>query len=396
MLHIERNNKIPASISLRDYLRRYLTENSISAESAGHLLGLGRSSLEHYFQGKAWQWKIAHVKILADFLQVDTQSVIDAAELDGNTENDTTNIRACSYILSHFDIKSLKAEKIIPARATIETYENTLNIFFGFNSIFEYDTVGMRLPAFSKSMRKIESEKKQRMEELWLKVASMAFDAIPNPYEYQPDVLKALLPRIRSYTKDTKNGYRKIVLALFRIGVTVITQPYLKSSGIFGTTMLKDGKPCIVVSDQGQKYYKLWLTLLHELFHVLNDFEMLEKSGCHSSCAENDVFFDEDAADRFAMQMLVPEKYIKTTSNHLEIPYLVQQVAQKLDIHPAIVYGVCFEWYHKTEHRDILKNHSVLTPIGDAITDVCFDPVKQKSVRIAIEAIKEKLYKISI
>lgn len=112
------------------------------------------------------------------------------------------------------------------------------------------------------------------------------FSQINNPYEYNRDLLIELLKRISEFTLDKVHGYEKVVLILFRLGVTVLTQPYISGTRAFGVTMILEGKPCIVITDMNKKYHKLWINLLHELYHVINDFDILENLLYHISDSE--------------------------------------------------------------------------------------------------------------
>lgn len=392
---IQPRTSIPKDTSLRKFLKQFLAENEISAASASSLFKMSRASLEKYMAGETWLWKATQIRPLAEFLNVEVDDIIDAIEQDENSSSDFDTLKACSYILAHFDVKTLKELKIIPPRATIETYENHLKNFFGLESIYDYDAILVHTPLFSKSIRAIEEGKQRRMTEMCLKVAIQTFESIQSPYEYRPDVLEALLKRIRSYTKDIKNGYKKIVMALYRIGITVVTQPYVAKTGLFGVTMIRENKPCIIISDQTKKYHKLWITLIHELYHVLNDYELLKTNGYHMSSPE-ELFFNEDAADRFAMRVLVPEVYIISLEKSIDIPYIMERAAVELDVHPSIVYGVCFEWFYKFERKKILKKFQVLIDSSETTKEIVFDPIKHNSIKIAIEKIKDTLYKISV
>lgn len=399
MLYIDNEYHIPKEMSLRTYLGNFLKENDISADSASHLFKMSRSSLEKYLSGDSWQWKLFHARILSDFLGVSVDEIIDASERDNTNEETTTeSVKDCSFVLSHFDIKTLKELKIIPPRSTIESFAGYLASFFNLRNIRDYDNILTFNPLFSKSIRKIDEEKNKRMVDMWLKVGYLSAKSIISPFEYRSDILEVLLKsKFRYYTLDIKYGYQKIVMALYKIGITVITQPYLKCTGVFGTTMIIDSKPCIFISDNGKRYHKLWLTLLHEIYHVLNDYEMICSSGgYHCSSEDGDLFVDEDAADKFAMKVLMPEAYIKNIGPSINVDYIVQRTASELNVHPSIVYGVCHEWYYKTEKKDILKNHSVLISSHDAIKDICFDPIKYHSINDAVNNIKNILYKVSI
>lgn len=395
MLYIEKNNKSGIDEPLRSYIDRFLKENDISSKSASTIFNMSRSSLEKYLKGEKWQWKVSQLRILSDFLGIDLEGIVDAAERDETEEADSSNAKVCSYILSTFDIDTLKKLKIIPPRTTIESYEEILNNYFGFNSIFEYDSIVLSSSLFSKSKVKIEDEKKAKMTAMWIKTAVIACDSINNPNNYEKEILEIFLQRIPKYTIDFEKGFYKVVAALFKMGITVIVQPYLSCTGVFGTSMIRNGKPLIIISDYQKKYHRLWMTLLHELYHILNDYEILENNGYHTSSQDNDIFFDEDAADRFAMKVLVPEKVINAISKNITIPYLVERASKEIGVHPSIMYGICYEWNYKNG-IELKMDHRKKIPSDGAITDICFDPIKKRSVSEAVSAINNCLIRLTV
>ncbi len=184
----------------------------------------------------------------------------------------------------------------VKKRSKIEDYERQLMGFLGFrNSIYEYDSFAPINTLYSKSKVSIEEKKQKKMNGFWIRCSRHSFEQINNPFEYDEELLKLYLPKIHEYTLDPIRGYEKVVLTLFRMGVTVLTQSYIKGIGAFGASMFVNGKPCVVVTDMMKKYHKLWMTLFHELYHIINDRQVLERAIYHiSSESEMSLFFNEE------------------------------------------------------------------------------------------------------
>ena len=144
------------------------------------------------------------------------------------------------------------------------------------------------------------------MTSFWLKCAIQSFLKIGNPNDFDKDLLLQLLRRSAEFTKDEKNGYYRFVLVLYQIGIIVLTQSYATGTNAHGATLILNGKPCIIITDMGKKYHKLWLSLLHELYHVVNDFEIIETLNYHFSTPDMpDLLLNEQKADQFALDILI-------------------------------------------------------------------------------------------
>ena len=97
------------------------------------------------------------------------------------------------------------------------------------------------------------------MTTFWVKCAVSSFIKIDNPNEFDRNLLVQLIKRASEFTYDEVNGYYRFVLVLFQLGITVITQPYASGTNAYGGTMIVNGKPCIVITDKGKQYHKLWI-----------------------------------------------------------------------------------------------------------------------------------------
>ena len=162
--------------------------------------------------------------------------------------------------------------------------------------------------------------------------------------------------------------------------------------------MFIKGKPCIVVTDMMKKYHKLWQTLLHELYHIINDKQMLEHSVYHiSSDSESSLFFNEEKADSFASQMLISYGVSQHLYKIIVSPYRIKNLARELSVHPSIVYGVYLENLPKDkQHNEFKKYGSYLIGSDIATKPIMFAPTQTGNLKEAIKEIKEKLYNIKI
>lgn len=94
-----------------------------------------------------------------------------------------------------------------------------------------------------------------------------------------------------------------VARALYKIGITVIFQPSIQKLQIKGATFACNGKPCIVLSDLNKRYPTLWFVLLHELYHVLYDFDEISERNYHVS--------EEDSSDLFLLDEISPDEFAR-------------------------------------------------------------------------------------
>ena len=232
------------------------------------------------------------------------------------------------------------------------------------------------------------------MNEFWLKCLYHSFKKIDNPNPFDSELLEEFVKHIYEYTTDEIHGYEKVILVLYNLGVTVLTQPYVSGTGKYGATMIIDGKPCVVITDMNKKYHKLWLSLLHELYHILNDYDMLQKIAYHITTKDNpDLFLNEDSADTFALNMLIKQSDREELPQIIRLSHMVMKAAKAIHVHPSIIYGVYLEGLDsKKQSAEFRKYGSSSCLIGTekAIKNVIFDPIGLQDLRKAIELMRQE------
>ena len=140
---------------------------------------------------------------------------------------------------------------------------------------------------------------------------------------------------IRSLTaKDPDVFVPKIKKMCEQNGVSLVLVPELSRVPWNGATKwLTPDKAMIILSLRGKREDKFWFTFFHEAGHILHD-------------SKKDIFINdgkaederEIKADKFASNLLIPQKYnrlIINSSSDLEL----KQIAKKLDISTGIVVG---------------------------------------------------------
>ena len=261
--------------SIKTIFEARLAQHGITQNQAEKLLNMQKRSLEGILDGSAKRVDVVNLLKLGQFLGLKTDHLFKLflSDLPADMIGEIEDAKKKAYILSNFDIKNLAKANFLESKTDFDEIEKRVVKFFGLNSIFDY-SVAQTIPAFSKT-RKSEST---LMREFWVRSAYTHFESLKSPAVYDRKKLVELISKIRPYTMNVASGLRTVAQALYNIGVTVIYQPSLPTTQVRGATFIIDGKPCIALTDLNKRYSTLWFALLHELHHVLYDFDEIQSN----------------------------------------------------------------------------------------------------------------------
>lgn len=330
------------SFDLKSRFDEKIEEYGITKTKALKLLSIDKDVFEDIINGTAKQPNLIHVVKIAEFLEVNVDDFIQMVLKNQNTENITSIDRArkVRFLMKNFDVKALTKEGFFENVDDVDLLVERVLHYFGYDSIrsFEDELV---TPLYSRTKRKFSD----KMKDFWVRSAYQTFKLINNPNEYDRERLKDVVVNMKPYSQDVKNGLYTVCRALYNIGVTVIFQNYLTTTHVRGATFIINNKPCIVLTDNQKKYPTIWFTLLHELHHVLFDYDAINTNSYHLSDDE-DLFLIEEKANAFARDYFLPKAdfdYIKT---YIKNAYVVERFAKDKEIHPSLVYSF-YIWYQK-------------------------------------------------
>lgn len=296
--------------------------------------------------------------------------------------------RKAYYILNTFDLKGLKEQGFIDTISDFDSIERRITSFFHLDTIFDYSyEVGQVL--FSK-----HQQSDDKMREFWLRSSIFQFEKIENPNEYDRDTLLSLVQNIRPYTRYEEMGLITVVKALHKAGVTVIVQPSVQKAKVRGATFVVNGKPCIAITDFNDNYATLWFALMHELFHVLFDFNHLKSLKYHltEDGAGDNFLMKEADADWFAREMLFPQEYMSYIKHLINAPLAVAKYAEEKKVHPAIIYSFFCYQQNKENGKNlygVFQKHFGKTE--KAVKAIKSNPFDKESIFQEIELIKQRL-----
>jgi Zn-dependent peptidase ImmA (M78 family) len=328
------------NIDVKEEFEQKLEEYNISKTKALKLLKIDKDVFEQIISGSAKQPNLIHVIKLAEFLDIEINRFVHIVLQNQNEENvmSIDNARKATFLLKNFDVKMLTKLGFFESNyGTDELVQKVLD-FFGYESIREYEEE-LEEPLYSRTKRNFSD----KMKDFWIKSAYQTFKIIDNPHDYDRDKLKDLIIKLKPYSQDVQNGLYTVCKALYNTGVTVIFQDYLSTTQVRGGTFIINGKPCIVITDFNKKYSTIWFTLMHELHHVLFDFDLIEKNSFHLT-GDDDLFLIEEKADTFARDYFLSVDKFKYIHKYINNSFLVTKFANENEIHESLVYSF-FTWY---------------------------------------------------
>ena len=326
--------------NLRELFEQRTEELGISQTNARELLQMSYRSLFGILDGTQKLVDYTNIIKIAAFLQMDKADVVSLymESLEKNhQEIELISSDKIKFIKENFDLARLKRAGFIGSIIDFRHIEDRITSFVGLKSIFEYRPPSSDV-AFSAG--KIQP-KNQQTRQFWIKCARTAFEEIDNPYPYNRKGLVELFPEIRWHSTNVKLGLLNIVRELFHLGVTVIYQTPLPSLHLRGATFAVKGKPCIVLTDYKGFYPTLWFSLVHELFHVLFDWEEIVNNQYHISDPDDDkltVIEKEEEANHFAREYLFSKEKTEIARKNRFDPEFIRKFALTNHVHPSFYY----------------------------------------------------------
>ena len=327
-------------VDIREVFETKLVEYNLSKTKALKLLNIDKDVFEEIISGTAKQPNFINIVKISEFLNIDINEFINVVLKNQSKENISSieNARKATFLVKNFDIKALTKLGFFNNSDDTDVLVDKVLSFFGFNSINDFEEQ-LDEPLYSRVKRNFSD----KMKDFWIKSAYQSFKIIDNPNEYNRERLKDLIVKIKPYSQDLQNGLFTVCRALYNLGVTVIFQSYLSTTQVKGATFVINGKPCIVLTDFNKKYPTLWFTLMHELHHVLFDFDLIETNSFHLT-GDNDLFLIEEKADSFARDIFLSEEKFQFIKKYINNTYLVSKFAKENELHNSIVYSF-FTWY---------------------------------------------------
>lgn len=324
------------TVDIAAMIDKKMADLDLSERQLSTILGIERPSLKRLKAGETQKVDLLTALKLIQFLGLEVDEFIKlyVSTLPKDSIGGLEKVRKANYLVENFDLKTLKKAGFINSVTDYEEIEKKIITQFNLTSIFEY-SLEVAYPLFARSKRPFAD----KMLEYWVKSAYAKFLEIKNPNRFDKAGLEALIPKIRPYSRDVEFGMLTVIKALYNLGVTVIVQPYLMKTHVYGMTMMVDGKPCIALSNYYNKYSTLWFTLMHEIAHVFYHLDKVSALGYHVS-GNDDLYLMEPEANLFAREMLFSEEKLNYIKSFIDNYMVVEKYAEQNKVHPSIIYGI--------------------------------------------------------
>ncbi len=386
--------------NLKELFEYRIKTLNISTRQAWTTLDIDARTLNNMLDGEAKTFDALTFIKLANFLQITPTQLINFYVSSVITQNkallEPTEKKA--FILNHIDLKSLKKAGFFSDEADYNQIENRLKLFFGIDTLEHYQGLYSNQVAFSTNSRRGTLDLSRAF---WLKSAISIFRTINNPNPFDRDRLLEIFPILKNYSINLDKGLLQVAKDLFEVGVTMIYLPKLPGLNVRGATLSVSGKPCIVITDASPFYPSLWFALVHELIHVLRDWEDFINQPAHLSFDSDDDDFDhnerENNANHYARQYLIADKYFDIAANHINDQFSVYALARELNIHPSLIYSF-YCWDNSPYNKKVYSKFRFQMPditgaISNLVTFSWNDNITLKSIGLRKKEIfKTKAY----
>jgi len=348
------DNDVP-KVDLYDLFEKRTKQLGLTLTQASELLSIERKSLLALITGESKQPNMINVLKVAEFLEISLNNALRSILSKQSAENIASlqSANKMTFLTKNFDIDKLYKEKFINSKNDVDAIINRVSEYYGLDGMQAYEDYEKNLSAilFSQPKRNFTD----RMRDFAIKSAYRLFELIDNPNEFNRVKVKDLIPKIKPYSRDIENGLYIVCKALYNHGVTVIFQKHLTTSQYRGATFIVNNKPCIVLTDLNKSYPTIWFALLHELYHVLFDYEIISDWGYHLTGQPSLVLINEESADDFAQNFFFGLDMFNYIKPHINNHLIVSKYAKANNIEPSFIYRG-FQFYSSTyEKKDYWK-----------------------------------------
>jgi hypothetical protein len=321
---------------LDEIFGKQLVKLGITKHQASKILDIDPKTLDSVILGEAKKIDFITIQKLSYFLDISADTLISTyMDLVNNTHDESImQAKKRSFLITHFNLPSLKKIGFIDSINDFEEIEKRVNTFFGYNDVFEHKNHKLNA-AFSSTNRQTNSENLM----FWYAAARQSLAKTPNPFKYDREKLKSYFPEIRWHSMNVQRGLVSVANSLYKLGVTLIIIPKFTPDFHFrGATLDYNGTPCIVLTKYTKFYATMWFALIHELFHVLYDWDKIMGTGYHLSEEDRSEDPNEKDADKFARQYLFPDEKMNMVKNRIHDAGFIVEYAERNHVHPSLIY----------------------------------------------------------
>lgn len=379
--------------TLQQLVERRVDELEIAITNICSYLEIEPKTLNNIITGKQKRTDYTNILKIATFLQLPREQVIElyieALEKNFSLQNEPQN-ETMKFIKDNFDLVTLRSAGFIKNTRDYAEIEKVIVSYFGLKSITDYQLPKMDV-AFSEGFYK---PKNFLTRGFWLNAAKTSFESINNPYKFDKEGLVKYFPQIRWHSTSVELGLTNIIKDLFKLGVTVLFQSPFSNLHLRGATFAVNEKPVVVITDYRGFYPTIWFALVHELFHVLFDWQEIQNNKYHLTGSDDDqlaISEKEKEANDFASRYFLSTEKVEYAKRYLYDAEFIARFAKENDVHESFVY--VFAAWNKGKNNNywsIAKEYN--PPLHLLINPISNSWDNHKSISEFTKSLKYKLY----
>lgn len=328
--------------TLEDLFNHKLESLDIPKTTSLNIMGMSIRTLEGILSGEQKMLDYTQLIKLANFLGLDLERTatlyIEKVNEVHNVEKDIGQLNEkVKFVNEKFNLAELKKVGLLKSLTDYEDIIKTICKYFGLSDIFDYSEPDMNI-AFSSGKRAKENCSVKN----WIYLAEQTCIELRNPNSYDRETLIDYFSQIRWQSMDVENGLVNVIKQLYQLGITVVFIPSFPSLHVRGATFVVNDKPCIALTDYVGFYPTLWFALVHELYHVLFDWDDILLSNYHISHEHSKSMFsqsqNEIEADNFAREYLFSKEKTREVSSFINNQEFIRQYAISNNVDPSFAY----------------------------------------------------------
>lgn len=328
--------------TLDELFAQRLESLDVPKTTALNIMGMSVRTLDGILSGEQKMLDYTQLIKLSNFLGVEIEQVatlyLEKVKEVHSVGNDISRTNEMvEFINEKFNLAELKKVGLIKSLKDYDEIIKSICNYFGLKNIFEYSEPDLNV-AFSSGKR----AKRNCSVQNWMYLAEQTCIELRNPNRYSREALIDYFPQIRWQSMDVENGLVNVIQHLFQLGITVVFIPSFPSLHIRGATFEVNDKPCIALTDYVGFYPTLWFALVHELYHVLFDWDEIKLSNYHIS-QEDQRSMDSQSqneieADNFAREYFFSKEKTREASFFINNQESIRQYAISNNVDPSFVY----------------------------------------------------------
>jgi HTH-type transcriptional regulator/antitoxin HigA len=327
---------------LKELFQERIDELNIKKTTALKMMGMATRTLDGIITGQQKKLDYTHLIKLSNFLGISIERIaklyIDKVrQVHEKDIYDEKTGDLINFVNDNFNLAELRKVGLIDSLTDYTEIIKSICQYFGLRKIEDYKEPDINIAFSAGKMAKSTCSIKN-----WVFTCKQTSIELKNPNKYDRNGLVEYFSQIRWYSTDVLNGLVTVVNHLYQLGITVVFVPSYPSMHIRGATFEVNNKPSIAIANYKGFYPTLWFALIHELYHVLFDWDDIVRTECHLSLERDEKIpttsKSEIEADDFAREYLFSKEKTKKVGEFIHDDKAVEKFALENHVHPSFAY----------------------------------------------------------